>query len=69
MNLDNLVYADQILNSARGILSERDFDIFESNLVYGVSFQKLANEYEISASRVGQIIAKSIRKTLNHLEN
>lgn len=68
MNLENLVYADQIRSTARDILSDREYDIFESNLIYGISFKKLGDEYNVSPARIGQILAKSIRKTLEKMK-
>lgn len=47
-------------NGPRPKVSERDFDIFCEHVLHGVSYDYLAREYDISRTRVSQIVKKTI---------
>jgi len=60
--LENKVYAKQIMNIAREVLDDRYYDIVIATTIYSVPKTVLAEEYGISATRVSHIEAKGLRK-------
>ena len=54
---------------AEYIHSERDRAILERRLIDGITFEKLAEEFEISVSQVKRIIWKGSETIFRHLKN
>ena len=54
---------------AEYIHSERDRAILERRLIDGITFEKLAEEFELSVSQVKRIIWKGSETIFRHLKN
>ena len=54
---------------AEHIHSERNRAILERRLIDGITFEKLAEEFEISVSQVKRIIWKGSETIFRHLKN
>lgn len=49
------------------IHSQRDRDLLKSRLIDGLTFEKLAEKYELSVSQVKNIVYKKSKKIFIHL--
>ena len=54
---------------AEHIHSERDRAILERRLIDGITFEKLAEEFELSVSQVKRIIWKGSETIFRHMKN
>ena len=61
IELENKVFASQIMDIAKEVLTEKQYDIVSSIILYSVPKTVLAKEYGVSSTRIYQIEAKALR--------
>ena len=62
IELENKVFASQIMDIAKEVLTEKQYDIVSAVILYSVPKTVLAKEYGVSPTRIYQIEAKALRK-------
>ena len=62
MNINDSIYARQIMNIAKEILTPREYDVILSCCWGNASRVELSRDYNVGPERIRQIEAKALRK-------
>lgn len=60
-DLDNRVFANEIIEIASSVLTEKQLDIVLSYSMTSITYKELGNIYGVSSNRIMQIYVKSLR--------